>query len=141
MEFKRGQLVKLSIRNWKLKDKKFAPRWVGPFKITEIIGSQTYRLALPQRYVCLYDVFPIQLLKKYYPRDGDDLIPLPELEDEDKEYKVEEIKDKNLKKGYVRYLVKWLGWPSEYNQWVPEADIVNVIDKIRSFERSRKRKR
>ena len=80
-------------------------------------------------------------MKKYYPRDGDDLIPLPELEDEDKEYKVEEIKDKNLKKGYVRYLVKWLGWPSEYNQWVPEADIVNVIDKIRSFERSRKRKR
>ncbi len=41
---------------------------------------------------------------------------LPELKDEDEEYKVEEVKDKNLKKKYVRYLVKWFDWLSEYNQ-------------------------
>jgi hypothetical protein len=59
MQFKRGQLVKLSIHNWKLKDKKLALRWVGPFKITEVIRSQVYRLALPEQYSRLYDVFPI----------------------------------------------------------------------------------
>ena len=50
MEFKRGQLVKLSTRNLKLKNKKLAPRWIGPFRITEVIGSQAYRLALPDQY-------------------------------------------------------------------------------------------
>ena len=141
MQFKRGQLVKLSTRNWKLKDKKLALRWVGPFKITEVIGSQAYRLALPEQYSRLHDVFPIQLLEKYHPKDNDNLIPMPKLEDEDEEYKVEEVRDKQIKAGYVRYLVKWLGWPSEYNQWVLEADMANAVGKIRSFKRSRKRKR
>ncbi len=68
-------------------------------------------------------------------------MPLQKLKDEDEEYEVEEVKDKNFKKGYIRYLVKWFDWFSEYNQWVPEADIANAIGKIRSFERSKKRKR
>ena len=68
-------------------------------------------------------------------------MPMPELEDEDEEYKVEKVKDKQIKAGHVRYLVKWLGWPLEYNQWVPEADMANAAGKIRSFKRSRKRKR
>src|SRR6266566_1732283 len=105
--------MKLSIRNWKLKDKKLVPRWIRPFKIIEVIGNQTYRLTLLEQYVCLYDVFLIQLLEKYHPRNKDDLIFLPELKDEDKEYEVEEVKDKNLKKKYIRYLVKWFGWFSE----------------------------
>ncbi len=133
--------MKLSIRNWKLKDKKLVPRQVGPFKIIEVIKSQVYRLILLQRYIRLYDVFFIQLLEKYYLQDRDDFIPLPELKDEDEEYKVEKVKDKNFKKRYIRYFVKWFGWLSEYNQWVPEVDMANVMGKIRSFERSRKRKR
>jgi hypothetical protein len=141
IQFKRGQLVKLSIRNWKLKDKKLAPRWVGPFRIIEVIGSQAYRLALPEQYSRLHDVFPIQLLERYHPKDNDDLIPMLKLEDEDEECEVEKVKDKQIKAGHVRYLVKWLDWPSEYNQWVPEADMANAAGKIRSFKRSRKWKR
>ena len=67
--FKRGSLVKLSTRNLKLKDKKLQPRFIGPFRITEVIGSQAYRLALPQQYRRLHDVFPVQLLEEYYVRD------------------------------------------------------------------------
>ncbi len=66
---------------------------------------------------------------------------MSELEDENKEYEVEKVKDKQIKAGYVRYLVKWLNWPLEYNQWVLEADIVNAVDKIKSFKKSKKRKR
>ena len=94
MQFKRGQLVKLSIYNWKLKDKKLAPRWVGLFRIMEVIGSQAYRLALLEQYSRLYDVFFIQLLERYHFRDSDNLMPILELEDEDEEYEVEEVKDK-----------------------------------------------
>ncbi len=66
---------------------------------------------------------------------------MPELEDENEEHKVEEVKDKQIKAGHIRYLVKWLDWPLEYNQWVPEADITNAVGKIRSFKRSKKWKR
>ena len=141
MEFKRGQLVKLSTWNWKLKDKKLALRWVGPFKITEVIGNQVYRLTLPEKYSRLHDVFLIQSLEKYHPRDDGHLMFMLELEDEEEEYKVEEVKNKVIIAGHVRYLVKWLGWPSEYNQWVPQADMANAIGKINSFERFKKRKR
>ena len=37
--FKRKDLVKLSTRNLRLKDKKLQPRWIGPFRILERIGS------------------------------------------------------------------------------------------------------
>ena len=68
IEFQRGQLVKLSTRNLKLKNEKLAPRWL---RITEVIGSQAYRLALPAQYSRLHDVFPIQLLEKYHARHFD----------------------------------------------------------------------
>ena len=37
--FKRGKLVKLSTRNLRLKDKKLQPRWIGPLRVLERIGS------------------------------------------------------------------------------------------------------
>ncbi len=107
----------------------------------EIIGNQVYRLTLPEQYSQLYDVFPIQLLEKYHFKDNDNLISISELEDEDEEYKVEEVRSKQIKAGYIRYLIKWLGWLLEYNQWVLKADIINAVGKIRSFKRSKKRKR
>lgn len=138
--FKRGSLVKLSTRNLRLRDKKLQPRFIGPFRITEVIGSQAYRLALPQQYSRLHDVFPIQLLEEYYPRDQQEPMPMPELEDDPDEYEVEEIRDKRMIKGKNHYLIKWTGWPSEYNQWVPEDDM-NAPKLIQDFEKTRKRRR
>ena len=43
---------------------------------------------------------------------------MPNLEDEE-EYEVEEVYDKKVIEGENHFLVKWKGWPSEYNQWVP----------------------
>src|SRR5271156_6915363 len=48
--FKRRDLVKLSTRNLRLKDKKLQPRWIGPFQVLEQISSQAYRLALLEKY-------------------------------------------------------------------------------------------
>ena len=138
--FKRGSLVKLSTRNLRLQDKKLQPRFIGPFRITEVIGSQAYRLALPQQYSRLHDVFPIQLLEDYHPREQQELLPIPKLEDDLEEYEVEEIRGKQAIRGKIHYLIKWTGWPSEYNQWVPEED-VNAPQLVQNFEKSKKRKR
>jgi hypothetical protein len=105
MLFERGNLVKLSTRNLRLKDKKLQPRWVSPFQVLQRIGSQAYRIALPEKYARLHDVFPIQAIERFNPRDEQSLMPLPDLEDDD-EWEIEEVKDKDMVKGALHYLVK-----------------------------------
>src|SRR6266567_2619760 len=106
--FKRGNLVKLLTKNLRLKNKKLQPRWIGPLRVLQRIGTQAYRLALPEKYSRLHDVFPIQFIEEYRPRKDEPPLPIPDLEDED-EWEIEEIKDKGVIKGQVHYLVKWEG--------------------------------
>ena len=40
---------------------------------------------------------------------------MPELEEDPDVWEVEEIKDKKKVYGETFYLIKWTGWPSEYN--------------------------
>ena len=65
-------------------------------------------------------------------------MPIPELEENPEKYEVEEIRDKRIIKGKIHYLIKQTGWPSEYNQWVPEDDI-DTPRVIQDFEKTRKR--
>ena len=139
MAFKRGDFVKLSTRNLRLKNKKLQPRWVGPLRVLQRIGSQAYRVALPEKYAQLHDVFPIQLLEKYNRREDEDPLPLPDLE-EDQEWDVEEVKDKTTINKKTHYLVKWDGWPVEYNQWVPEEDMTGAMEAVRKYEKAAKGK-
>ena len=62
-----------------------------------------------------------------------------DLEDND-EQEIEEVKDKAIIKGTTHYLVKWEGWPTEYNQWISEEDIDNAQNAIRQYEKNKKRK-
>ncbi|WVZ97222.1 hypothetical protein U9M48_042772 [Paspalum notatum var. saurae] len=43
---------------------KLAPRYVGPFKITEQCGPVAYRLELPRHLAAVHDVFHVSQLKK-----------------------------------------------------------------------------
>jgi hypothetical protein len=43
---------------------KLAPRYVGPFEITETCGPVAYRLRLPSQLATIHDVFHISQLKK-----------------------------------------------------------------------------
>ena len=42
--------------------KKMAARFVGPFRITDAVGKQAYRLALPTSYR-IHNVFYVSLLE------------------------------------------------------------------------------
>ena len=136
--FKRGDLVGLSTKNLRFKaaERKLAPRFIGPFRVLEKIGLQAYRLALPDKYARLHNVFPVQLLEPWHARAGEgDPMPMPDLEDDD-EWEVAEVKAKETYQGNTYYLVKWAGWPVEYNQWVPEEDM-NCPLLVKRFEKSR----
>ena len=138
--FKRGSLVKLATRNLRLKNKKLQPRWIGPFRIQKRIGSQAYQLILPEKYARLHNVFPIQAIEEFTPRDDQPPMPFPDLED-DEEWEIEEVKDKATIKGATHYLVKWEGWPTEYNQWIPEEDMGNAQGVIQRYERKKRKTR
>ena len=67
-------------------------------------------------YSKLHDVFPIQALEQYHTQDRDNMIlPMPPLKEDQEEWEVEEVVDKACIRKEIHYLVKWTGWPSEYN--------------------------
>jgi len=140
-QFKTGSFVKLSTKNLKLKYPKLAPRWIGPFRILKRIGGQAYELALPEKYARLHPVFPVQLLEEYHCHHDDaELMKMPDLEDPQDEWEVEEVRDKQRIKGVIHYLVKWAGWPSEYNSYEPASHLTNAPKAVANFERKLKRK-
>jgi hypothetical protein len=44
---------------------KLSPRFVGQFKITQIVGRLAYRIALPPYLVGMHDLFHVSMLRKY----------------------------------------------------------------------------
>ncbi|XP_058774366.1 uncharacterized protein LOC131648644 [Vicia villosa] len=50
-----------------LKSKKLTPRFIGPYQISERVGTVAYRVALPPNLSNLHDVFHVSQLRKYVP--------------------------------------------------------------------------
>ena len=46
---------------------KLSPRFIGPFKILEKVGTVAYRLALPPSMSDVHEVFHVSMLLKYTP--------------------------------------------------------------------------
>ena len=105
LEFQVGDRVMLKVSPWKGitrfgKKGKLAPRYVGPFKILERIGSAAYRLELPTELSKVHDVFHISNLKKCL-YDESLAMPLDEIRVADKLTFTEEpveISDRIIKK-------------------------------------------
>lgn len=140
LTLKIGDLVLLSTKHLQLKNttRKLNPKFIGPFRIDKRIGTQAYRLILPTKYLKLHNVFHISLLE---PWNGDltnsDPLTMPDLADENEHWEIDEIRDIRRKKGSTQYLIKWKGWPSEYNQWVNHGNI-NAPELIKDFESKRR---
>ena len=70
--------------------------------------------------------------------EGQRKIPLPPVEvASEKEYVVEEILDRQEKKGKMKYLVKWKGYIVEENMWEGLENLKNVMKKVEEFEKGR----
>ena len=82
------------------KNGKLAPRFVGPFEITERIGKVAYRLRLPQELSDVHDTFHVSNLKKCL-ADPTLQVPLDEIRVDEKLNFVEEpieILEREVKK-------------------------------------------
>jgi hypothetical protein len=71
LRFEVGDFVYLMVspmrglHHFKVRDK-FAPRFIGPFKIMEKRGEVAYQLELPPQLSDVHDVFQVSQLKKCF---------------------------------------------------------------------------
>ena len=115
--------------------KKLENKFLGPFDVVERIGKQAYRLKLPDRLKQLHDVFHVVLLEPYTARPGYEP-PAVENIEEDPQWEVEKIVSHRNIKGKDEYLVKWMGWSQEHNQWMIAEDLNNAETLLEDFKTS-----
>lgn len=139
--FRVGDWVALSTKNFRFKGngRKLAPAAIK-VRIVETIGKQAYRVELPQCYDRMHPVFHVSLLEKWHQRKEESQTPetdLPELEEEQEEWEVEDIVAHQNYNGQQYYLVKWEGWPVEYNTWEPSEHLGNAAQIVRRYHKQR----
>ena len=125
-QFAVGDRVLLSTRHLRLRGvpAKLQRRYVGPFTIIEVIGTQAYTLELPEDWK-IHNTFHVSLLKPW--KQGtwrqEEESGVPELQqDDDEEYEIEKVlRWRYYKSGNTRkkeYLVVWKGWPLSDSTWL-----------------------
>ncbi|CAJ0953556.1 unnamed protein product [Ranitomeya imitator] len=132
-----GDLVWLSSRfvPMKVSSPKFKPRFIGPYRILEILNPVSFRLDLPASFA-IHNVFHRSLLRKYEVPVVPSLEPpAPVLVEGELEYVVEKILDSRVSRRKLQYLVKWKGYGQEDNSWVVASD-VHAADLVRAFHRA-----
>ena len=114
------------------KDNKLSPKYYGPYKVLQKIGTMAYKLELPASSR-VYPVFHVSCLKKVI---GDKLLVqkiLPELDEEGKtllepEAVIETRTRQQRNRSISEYLIKWKNLPMEDSTWEDENFIQKHLD-------------
>ena len=98
---------------------------LGPYQISEAVGSHAYRLAVPPSFRA-HPVFHVSLLEPVktstMPRVQEpDPVEIPV---EGETYQVEKIISRRKVRRRYEYLVRWKGFPPEDDTWQPESDLM-----------------
>ena len=105
---------------------KLSPRFIGPFKILERIGTVTYQLALPPSMIGVHEVFHVSMLRKYTP-DPAHVVDWGQIEvDTDGTFEegpvcILDSRDQVLRRKIVRLVrVLWQNYGVEESTWERE---------------------
>ena len=120
-----GDLVLLSSKSLSFKGvpTKLKKKFLGPFEIVEKIGTQAYRLKLPDAWR-IHPVFHVSLLKPWRPSTVQQVPGEVELEDPDlpQYFDVEKILrwrwNSKTRRRQREFLVLWQGYPMEDAEWI-----------------------
>ncbi|WVZ88875.1 hypothetical protein U9M48_035342 [Paspalum notatum var. saurae] len=105
---------------------KLAPRYVGPFRITERCGSVAYRLELPPHLAAVHDVFHVSQLKNclWVPEEAVDTSRIqiePDLTYEENPIKILDQKQRSTRQRTINfYKVQWSNHSEEEATWEQE---------------------
>ncbi len=111
-------------------------KYYGPFPVIERIGKQAYKLKLGDSVGRIHPVFHVSLLEPCSPStrvSGEESGTQLEVENEEQEWTVEDIRDSRLRSLELQYLIKWKGFPDEENSWEPVAHLGNSMEYVEEF--------
>ena len=134
------QLVWLSTENLRLTraSRKLSERWLGPYKITRLVGPNAVELRLP-RSMRIHPVVNVSRIKPYRERlEGQPVSrpgPVSVTEDRDNEWEVDFIVDSRYKNRQLEYLVHWKGYDDSDRTWEPRNHLSHAQDVVRDFHR------
>ena len=142
-EYRVGDKVLISTKDFsaelmKRVMKKLMEKFIGPYVVRKIMLENVVELELPAS-LRVHSVVNVRRLVKYKEQvEGQKKIPLPPVKVAgEKEYEVEEILDRQERRGKTRYLVKWKGYMAEGNIWEGLENLKNVMEKVEEFEKGR----
>ncbi len=124
--------------------RKLTDRFIGPFKIEKKISKVAYRLKLPITYK-LHPVFHISQLElkrvsEHFPRKEEAMPPpVKSVQTSDSNiWEIEKILGERKRYRRKEYLVKWMGYGSEENSWIPAYNLVNAQELLDEFYAAQK---
>ena len=142
-EYRVGDKVLISTKDFSMKlmkrvTKKLMEKFIGPYVVRKIVLENAVELELPVS-LRIHPVVNVRRIVKYREQvERHKMIPLPSVEvDCEKEYEVEEILDRQERRGRTKYLVKWKGYTAEENTWEGLENLKNAMEKIEEFEKER----
>ncbi|GJW14632.1 putative reverse transcriptase domain-containing protein [Tanacetum coccineum] len=132
LEFQVGDRVMLKVSPWKGvvhfgKRGKLNPRYIGPFKVLDKVGTVAYRLELPQQLSRVHSTFHVSNLKKCL-SDEPLVVLLDEIGTDDKLRFVEEpleIMDRKVK----RSIPEEVSAPLHKNYTLDKRRVLSLADK------------
>ena len=142
-EYRVGNKVLISTKDFsaelmKRVTKKLMEKFIGPYIVRKIVSENVVELELPAS-LGVHLVVNVRRLVKYREQvEGQKKIPPPPVKVAGKkEYEVEEILDRQERRGKTRYLVKWKEYTAEGNTWEGLENLKNVMEKVEEFEKGR----
>lgn len=115
--------------------RKLQPKYYGPYKVLERIGSKAYKLDLPST-LKIHPVINVEYLLPYHTSPdkfkGRQEVPPPAVQiDGHEEYFIEEIVNERTWRNKPQFLVKWQGYADDSNTWLPldEVEDTDAYDK------------
>ena len=113
-----------------------APKQEGPFKIEEVLEPVTYQLKLLETWK-IHKVFHATLLRPYKENEVyRENYPwlLPDVEDGEEVYEVEQnLKHRRRGQGY-EYLVKWAGYLIMEASWEPKSSFTGSAEILQEYQ-------
>ena len=142
-KYRVGDKVLISIKDFLMElmkrvTKKLTEKFIGPYVVRKIMSKNTVELELLMS-LRIHLVVNVRRIVKYREQiEGQKKIPLPPIKvASEKEYEVEEILDRQERRGKMKYLVKWKGYIMEENTWKGLENLKNAREKIEEFEKGR----
>ncbi|KAI5115205.1 hypothetical protein M0805_004493 [Coniferiporia weirii] len=113
-----------------------APKREGPFPIIQVLSPLNYHLKLPPAWK-IHPVFHASLLSAYTETDihGPPFTqPPPDQIEGHQEFEIEAIISHKGNGNRRHFLVKWTGYPSSENQWLPETALSHAKTALKKYK-------